>query len=157
MWVAHFAFEFCARYERRYRIDHDDVDCTATDQDFSNFQRLLAAVRLRYQEVVDIDAELPRIVRVQGVLSIHEGCRAAELLSLGDGMQRQGRFATRLRSEHFDDSASRVAPDTERSIQRQRSRGNRIQRRCAIDIAQTHDGTLAKLLFDLRHSQINGP
>ena len=87
MGIAHFAFEFGARHKRRNRIDDDDIDCATADEDFRDFQRLLAAVRLRDEEVIHIDAELARVVGVQCVFRIHEYRRSAKLLGFGDGMQ----------------------------------------------------------------------
>ena len=62
--VAHFAFELGARDECGNRVDNDDVDGAAADQDFGDFEGLLAAVRLRDEKVFDIDSELARVIRV---------------------------------------------------------------------------------------------
>ena len=124
--VAHFAFEFGARNERGDRVDDDDIDGAAADQDFGDFQSLFAAVGLRDQQVVDIDAELARVVGIQRMFGVDEGGRSAELLRFGDGVQRQRGFAARFRSEDFDDAAAGIAADAECGIQRQRSGGDRI-------------------------------
>ena len=79
---AHLAFDFGPRHERRDRVDDDDVDAAGADQDFDDLERLLAVVGLRDQQVVEIDAELAGILRVERVLGVDERRHAAELLRL---------------------------------------------------------------------------
>src|SRR6476646_6599071 len=56
--VAHLAFDFRLRRERGDRVDHHHVDRVRTHQHVGDLERLLAGVRLREQQVVDVDAEL---------------------------------------------------------------------------------------------------
>ena len=87
------------------------------DQDFGNFQRLLAAVRLRDEKVLDIDAELACVIGIECMFRIDE-CRAsAKLLRFGDHMKRKRRFAAGFRSEDFDDAATRISADPESGIE----------------------------------------
>mgnify|MGYP003694647087 CR=1 FL=1 len=79
---AHLAFDFGLGHERRHRVDDDDVDAVRADQHLDDFERLLAVVRLRDQQVVDVDAQLLRIRGVERVLGVHERRHAAELLRL---------------------------------------------------------------------------
>ncbi len=62
---------------------------TRTDQRIGDFQRLLARIRLRNQEIFEIDPELSRIDRIECVFGIDEAADAALLLCLGNGLQRQ--------------------------------------------------------------------
>jgi len=55
------------------------------------------------------------------VFGVDECRRAAQLLHLGDGLQRQGGFTGRLRAVDFDNPAARQTADTQRNIQRQRA------------------------------------
>ena len=59
---AHLAFDFGARHERRDRVDDDDVDAVRADEHFDDLERLLAVVGLRDQQVVEVDAELLRVL-----------------------------------------------------------------------------------------------
>jgi len=54
--VAHVALEFGLRNQRRDRVDHDDVDRVAAGQHLGDVESLLAGIRLRNQQVVEIDA-----------------------------------------------------------------------------------------------------
>jgi hypothetical protein len=45
--VAHLAFDFRFRHQRRDGVDNHDVDGAAAHERLGNFQRLLAVVRLR--------------------------------------------------------------------------------------------------------------
>ena len=52
------------------------------NQRFRDFQRLLAVVRLRYQEIVHVHAQLARVDGIEGVLGVNERRLAAQLLRL---------------------------------------------------------------------------
>ena len=119
-------------------------------------ERLLAVVGLRHQEIVHVDAELLRVRRIERVLGIDERRQAAELLRLGNDLQRQRRFARRLRPEDLDDAAARHAADTERVIDADGAGGNRVDRLDRALLPQAHDRALAKLLLDLADGQIDG-
>jgi hypothetical protein len=53
---AHFAFDFSLGRERRDRVDDDHVHGAGAHQHVGDLERLLAGVRLRDQQVVDVDA-----------------------------------------------------------------------------------------------------
>jgi len=76
----------------------------------------------------------------------------ALLLALRDGVQCQGRLAARLRAVDLHDAAAGVATDTETEVEGRRAGGNRGDLG-GLAIAQTHDGTLAVLLFDRSQRQ----
>src|ERR1700754_631996 len=71
-------------------------------QRVGDLERLLAGVGLRDQEVVDVDAELAGIDRIERVLGIDKGADAALLLGFGDAMQRQGGLAGGFRPGDLD-------------------------------------------------------
>ena len=114
--VAHLAFDFGLRHERRDRVDDDDVDAARADQHLDDFERLLAVVGLRDEQVVEVDAQLLRVGGVERVLGVDERRHAAQLLRFGDDLQRERRLARRLRPEDFDDAAARHAADAERVV-----------------------------------------
>ena len=87
--VAHLAFKLGARHERGDRIDDQNVDGAGANERIGDFQRLFAGIGLRDQKIVDIDAELAGIDRIERMLGVDEGANAALFLRLGDGMQSQ--------------------------------------------------------------------
>ena len=154
--VAHLAFDFGLRHERRHRVDDDDVDAVRADEDLDDLERLLAVVGLRDEQVVDVDAELLRVRRVERVLGIDERRHAAELLRFGNHLQRQRRLARRLGPEDLDDAAARHAADAERVVDADGAGRNRVDRLNGALLAEAHDRALAELLLDLADGQIDG-
>ena len=80
--IAHLAFDFGLRRQRGDRVDDDDVDRARAHQHVGDFERLFAGIRLRDQQVVDVDAELLRVDRIERVLGVDERAGAAVLLAL---------------------------------------------------------------------------
>ena len=119
--IAHLAFDFGARRQRRDRIDDQHVDRAGAHQRVGDLQRLLAGIGLRDQQVVEIDAELAGIDRIERMLGVDEGADAALLLGLGDGVQRQRRLAGGFRPVDLDDAAARQAADAERDVEAERA------------------------------------
>ncbi len=71
----------------RHRVDDDDVDGAAADKRFRDLQGLLAGIGLRHDQVVDVDAQLAGIARVERMLGVDKGRRTAGLLGFGDHVQ----------------------------------------------------------------------
>ena len=86
---------------------------------------------------------------IERVLGVDEGRGAAELLRLGDDLQRQRGLAGGLRPVDLDHAAARQAADAERDIEAQRAGGDDLDIVAWPRIAQAHDRALAELLFDL--------
>ena len=147
--IAHVAFEFGLRDERRDRVDHDDINGVGTHEHFGDVERLFAGIRLRNEEAIEIDAEALCVRGIESVLDIDEGRRAAQLLRLGDHMEREGRLTARLRPVNLDDAAARKTTDPERQIERDRSRRDDVHMHALGEVAHLHDGALAELPFDL--------
>src|SRR5205823_7557663 len=116
---------------------------------FADFQRLLAGVGLRDQELVDIDAELARIDRIERVFGVDEGANAALLLALGDGMQRQRGLARGFRPVDFNHPPPRQTADAKRNIEPERARGDGLDIHRAVVLAEPHHRALAELALDL--------
>ena len=153
---AHLAFDFRTRHERGDRVDDDHVDAVGADQDLGDFERLLAVVGLRDEQVVEVDAELLGVLRVERVFGVDEGRDAAELLRLRDDLQRERRLAGGFRSEDLDHAAAGQAAHAERPVDADRSGGDGRDRRDAILAAEPHDRSLAELLLDLADGQLDG-
>ena len=93
MGIAHLALEFGSRHQCGNRVNHEDIDRTRANQRIGDLKRLLASIRLRNQQIVDIDAKFTGIDRIECMLGIDKGAVAAFLLRLGDSMKCQCRLA----------------------------------------------------------------
>jgi hypothetical protein len=71
-----------------------------------------------------VDAQLLRVLGVQRVFGVDEGAHAAELLHLGDDLQRQRGLARRFRAVDLDHPAARQAAHAQRDVQPQRAGGH---------------------------------
>ena len=111
MGVAHLPFELGLGDEGGDRIDHDHVHRAAPDEDLGDLEALLAEIGLGDEEVVDVDADLGRVGRGEGVLGVDEGGLAAHPLGRGDDMEGEGRLPRRLRPVDLDDAAAGESPD----------------------------------------------
>ena len=135
--------------QRRDRVDDDDRDRAGADQRLGDLQRLLAGVGLGDQELVDVDAELLGVDRVERVLGVDEGADAALALLLGDDVQRERGLARALGPVDLDDPALGQAADAERDVEADRAGRDRLDvergRR-----AEPHDRALAEAALDLR-------
>ena len=149
MRITHIAFDFRLWHKCRYRIDNDNINCTTAHQSLDDIERLLARIRLRNQQVIDIHTKLFRIDRIKRMLSINKSGNTALLLSLCNHMQRDRRLTRGFRSINLNDTPTRNTANAQRCIQRQDSGRDDLDvhmRRC---FPQTHDGALAKILLNL--------
>ncbi len=149
MRIAHLAFDLRFRRQRRNRVDDDDIDGTGTHQHVGNLERLLTRVGLRNQQLVDIDAELLGIDRVERMLGIDKGGRAALLLRLGNDLQRQRGLARGLRPVDLHHSAPWEAANAQCNVEADRTRGDGLDVPGRLGVPHAHDRALAELFFDL--------
>jgi hypothetical protein len=89
MWNRPSAFDLGARGERGDQIDDGGSIAPVADEGVDDLGGLLAAVGLRDQEVLELDAEPAGVVGVERVLGVDEGAHAARALGLGDRVQGQ--------------------------------------------------------------------
>jgi len=122
----------------------------------STISSAFAGIGLADQEVLQVDAELLRVLHVERVLGIDEGADAGLLLHFGDDLQGERGLAGRLRAVDLDHAAARQAADTQRDIEPQRAGGDDLDVFDLLAIAQAHDRALAELLFDLRQRRLQG-
>ena len=146
--VAHFAFDFRFRRQGRYRVDDDDVDGVGAYQHVSDFQGLLAGVRLGDQQVVDVYAQLFSVDRVQCVLGVDEGTGFTGFLRFGDHLQGQGGFTGTFRAVDLYNPAIRQATNTQGHVQPQGAGGYRRNGFTGL-VAHFHHGAFAELAFNL--------
>ena len=156
MRFAHLAFDLGAWHERRDRVDDDNVHSARSNQDFHNLQRLLSVVGLRDEQVVEFHAELGGILRVEGMLGIHERRHPSEFLRFGDHLERQRRLARRLRPEDLDDATARHTTNPEGVVEADRSGRDGRHRRDDVFLAEAHDRAFAELFLDLADGQLDG-
>ena len=97
----------CFRDKGRDGIEHDDVERVRAHERLDNPKRFLAGARLRDEQIVHVDAEPARVLRIERVLDIDERRQAAALLRLGDDGERERGFAGGFRAVNFDDAAAR--------------------------------------------------
>ncbi len=154
--VAHLALELGARDQRRHGVNDEDVDGAGTHERIGDLERLLAGIGLRDQQLVDIDAELRGIDRVERMLRVDEGAGAALLLRLRDRVQRQRGLAGGFRPVDLDDAAAGEAADAKRDVQRQRARRDDLGGIDRLALAEAHDRALAEGALDLAERRVEG-
>ncbi len=153
--VAHLALDLGARHERRHRVDDHQVDRAGADQHVGDLQRLLTGVRLADQQGVGVHAELLGVLRVERVLRVDEGDRAAGPLGVGRQVQGQRGLAGGLRAVDLDHPAARDAADPERDVQGGGTGGDHLDRLVRL-LAEAHHRALAELPLDLRERRLKG-
>jgi hypothetical protein len=97
-----------------------------------------------------------RVYRVESVLGIDKGRLPTAALCRGNHMERQGGLSRRLWAVYLNHATAWHATHTERRIESQGAAWNNrdIQ---GLTFSQTHDGTFAVLLFNLRQGQVERP
>ena len=93
MGIPHLPFDFGTRHQRGNRVDHQDIDGTASDEHIRNLKRLLAGIRLGDEQLVAVDPELTGIPCIECMLCIDKSGNPSLSLGLGHRMQRKGRFS----------------------------------------------------------------
>ena len=151
--VAHLAFDLGARCERRHRVDDNDIDRTRTSEHVGDFERLFTCVRLRNQQLVNVDADRPGVDRIHGVLGIDVGTHATVALGLSDDMHGECGLARRLGTINLGDAPTRQTADTEREVKCQRTGRHDFDRHVGA-FAHFHDRAAAELLVDLRQRHL---
>ena len=125
------------------------------DQHLGDLEGLFAVVGLGNEQVVRVDAELLRVLRVERMLGVDEGREAAGFLRLGDDLEGERRLARGFRAEDLDDAAARDAADAEGGIDRERT-GRDDGDGHLGPLAEPHDRALAELALDLRQRRFDG-
>jgi hypothetical protein len=105
-------------------------------------------VGLRDEQLVDVDADPARVLRVHRVLRVDEGADPAAALGLGDHVVDERRLPGRLRAEDLDDAAARQPAHSEGEVEREGSRRDGAGRNMR-GVVHTHDRPLAELALDL--------
>ena len=98
-------------------VDHQHIDGPRPDQGIGDLERLLAGVRLRDEEVVDLDAELPGVDWIERMFGVDEGRDAAFFLCLGNDLKGERGLSRQFRTINLDNAAAGQAADAESDIQ----------------------------------------
>ena len=86
MSVAHLALNFSSRCQRRHRVNDDDIDRTRTSEHVGDLKRLFTRVRLRDQQLVNVNTNRPGVDRIHCMFGIDIRTHATVTLGLGDDM-----------------------------------------------------------------------
>ncbi len=154
--IAHLAFQFRARHQCGDAVDHQHVQGAGAHQRVGDFERLLARVGLGDQEIADLDAELPRISRVERVFGVDKGSCTAGLLRLSDNVQGKRGLAGAFRAINFDHAPARHAADAKRNIEADRAGRDDLGLDNLVIVAEPHDGAFAEGTLNLAQSGIEG-
>ncbi len=146
--VAHLAFQFGARHQRRHGIHHQHVDRVAADERLGNRQRFLAAVGLADEQVVEVHPEALGVGGIDRVLRVDERRQAAAALRVGDDAQAQRGLAAAFRPKHLDHASARHAADAQGEVDRQGAGRNDGDLHAGRLVAQAHDRASAVLFLD---------
>ena len=145
--VAHLAVELGLGDQGGDRIEDDDVDAVGADERLHDVERVLAAVGLGDEQVVELHADDAGVFRVERMLDVDEGGEAALSLALGDDAQAEGGLARGFRAVDLDDAAEGQAADAEREVDGERAGRERLDLHLGV-AAEAHDRALAELLGD---------
>ncbi|MNV55214.1 hypothetical protein D3C71_1474410 [compost metagenome] len=89
------------------------------------------------------------VLHIQRVFGIHKRAGTAQLLHLGNHLQRERGLARRFRAIDLDHTATGQAAHAQRDIEAQRAGGDNLDVLDHLTFTQAHDRALAKLLLDL--------
>ena len=153
MAVPHLALDLRLRRQRGDRVDRDDVERAGAHEELGDLERLLARVRLGDQQVVDVDADLARVLRVHRVLCVDERADPPAALRLGDHVVDERRLARALRPEQLDHASAWQAADAERDVERERAGRDRSDLHLGL-IAHLHDRAFSERTLDLPEGDV---
>ena len=81
------ALDLGTRHERGDGVDDHDVDRTRANEHVADFKCLLARIGLRYQNLVDIDADARGVRGIESVLGVDERGNTAHRLRFGENLK----------------------------------------------------------------------
>ena len=146
--VPHFPFNLLTGNERRDRVHNNNIQRTGANQGIRNLKPLLAAVRLRNQQGIDIYPQRPGINRIKRVLGVYKCRFAAYFLRLRNTVESNRRFTRRFRPVNFNNTSFRQSANSQRNIKAKRSGRNMVNVHRYI-FAETHNRPFAMRLFEI--------
>src|SRR5205807_2153601 len=124
--IANFAFELGSSHERRDRVYHDHVQRVRSNERFANPKRFFTGARLRNEQVVEINAELFRVLRIERMLDVDESSKPAALLRLCDDGKGERCFPRGFGPEYFDNTPTWEAAHPESAVDENVARGYHV-------------------------------
>ena len=121
---AHVAFQLGLGNQGRHRVDDHHIHRAGAHQHVRDVQGLFAVIRLGDEQFVGVHAQAPGIGHIQGVLGVHKGAGAPQLLTFSDDVQGERGFARGFGPENFRDAPARNAAHAQGQIQADGTRGN---------------------------------
>ena len=97
--IADLAFEFCFGHERGDGIEDNHIERIGTHERFANAQRFFPGTWLRDEKIIQIDAQLPGVLRVERVFHVDECGEPTAFLGLRDHRQCERGLARGFGSE----------------------------------------------------------
>ena len=151
--VAHFALDFGFGRECGHGVDDDDVDGAGPDERVCDFEGLFSVVRLRDEEVVDVDAQFLGVEAVEGVFCVDECGDASGFLCLGDGMDGESGLTGGFGAVDLDDAAFGVSSDAECHVE---GYGSRRDDRDIVHFGavHAHDRAFSEVLLYFLHHRV---
>ena len=153
--IAHFAFKFGFGNQSGDRVDNQNIDSAGANQRIGDFQSLFAGIRLRNQQVVNVNADFLGIGRVKSVFRIDESAGAAFFLRLCNNAQSQSGFAGTFRAVDFDNTAFGQPTDAQGDVYAQRTGGNGFNINVGV-LTEAHNRTFAEGSFNLAQCRVKG-
>ena len=154
MRISHISLDFCSWDQCRHRVHDNNIYGTGTNHSLCDLQRLLAVVRLRDVQIVDIHTDVLCISRIQGMFRIDKSGNAASLLYLCHHMKGHGSLTAGFRSVDFYDPSLWNTSHSQRNIQAQGTGRYGFYIHVCGRVSQLHDRAFAKLFFNLPESSI---
>ena len=157
MRIAHFTFQLSPRDKSGHRINHQNINRARTHQCIGDLERLLARIGLGNQEIININAQLFGIGRIQRMLGINNRTGAPGLLRFSNNMQSQCGFTGTFRPVNFCNTPTGQPANAKANIQADRAcryRGNPVME-LALAI-KLHNRAFTECTFDLPQRGIKG-
>src|SRR6266542_2641571 len=148
--LAHVAFYLGAGYQRGNGIDDDHIHRSGANEDFANLHRLLAGIRLRDEEIVDVHAQLLRVIGVERMLGVDVRGNSACALRVGNNVKAKRGLAARLGSVNLRNAAARNTPDSNCCVEVDCARRDGVDSDAGGFRSHLHDRTFPAGFLDLR-------
>ena len=149
MGISHLSLDLRLGNQRRHRVHDDDIHCPGTNHGLGDLQSLLPVIRLGNVQVVDVDADLLGVDRIQGMLGIDKSGDASPLLHLGYHVERHGGLTAGFRAVDLNDTPLGNPAKPQSDVKAQGACGDSLNIHIRSGIPQLHHRTLAVRLLDL--------
>ena len=154
MAVSHVAVDLRLGNQCCHGVHYNNIHSPGANHGLCDFQSLLAVIRLRNVQIINIHAYVLCIDRVKRMLRVNKSGNSAPFLDFRDHMKRNCRLTTGFRTINLHDSSLGDASQSERNIQTQRACWDRLDIHLCRRITELHDRALPVLLLNLAYRRI---